>query len=244
MFRVLLILVLSFSAACTSVQPMTEKTRVMVLATIHSAHKDHAAYSYEDLYGTVRSFAPDVVAVEMRQEDLHRDDDYLARNYPLEMRQLASQYTPQVRGFDWLGAELEGRPVPEDWWAAQSWVKRLEREKARDSDVRTTEANALRDQQMDIVRSATAAGLNDGRYDAITRAYYRALANSLTGTRYAPLTEFYQERDRRIAANVARIVADHRGRRVVIVLGADHRAPVIDALNQQFGSMIELVPVR
>jgi hypothetical protein len=240
----LLSLGLALCTACTSVPPMTERTQVLVLAAIHSAHKDHPAYSYEDLYGAVRRFSPDVVGVEIRQEDLHRDGEYLARNYPLEMRQLASEYAPSVRGFDWLGPELEGRPVPDDWWAAQSPVKRLEREQARDADFTTPEADALQEQQMEIVRSATAAELNDGRYDAVTRAYYRSLASSLAGTRYAPLAEFYGERDRKIAESVTRIVADHPGRRIAIVLGADHRAPVIDALRRRFGRTIELVPVR
>ncbi len=216
----------------------------MVISAIHSAHKEHPRYSYDDLFNVVSRFSPDIVAVEIRQEDLGEDAAYLARNYPFEMVELSRRYRAIVLGFDWLGEELEGRPVPEKWWQENSWVKRLEREMGHDPTVQTPKADALRKQQMDILNSATATSLNDGRYDAGTRAYYRALAEELAATPYAPLVTFYAKRDRRIAKAVAKIVKENPGRRIAVVLGADHRAAVIDELARSNSANLLMIPVR
>lgn len=243
MLRLLLGLTFASLLGCASLPP-APRTEVMVVASIHGAHRDHPAYSYDDLYGIVRAFEPDLVAVEIRPEDMGRDADYLARNYPLEMRELAQAYAPNVRGVDWLGSELEGRPVPPDWWREHSPIKRLERELAADESIDTSAADRFQAQQAELVRSQDAAGLNDGRYDEATRSYYRALSEALAGTRYQPLTDFYRERDRRIADNVAQLVDEHPGRRIAVIVGADHRAPVIDELGRRFGPGVDLVPVR
>ncbi len=231
-------------SACATIAERPEPARVLVIASLHGAHKDHPAYRYEHLYSAVRDFAPDLVAVEIRQEDLERGEDYLARNYPLEMRELARAWSPQVRGIDWLGPELEGRPVPEDWWARRSEITRLQRALEEDPEVSTSQADLVQSEQMAMVGSASAAELNDGRYDALARAYYNVLARSLAGTPYSALSAFYAERDRRIADNVVRIVAENPGRRIAVIVGADHRGPVVRALELRIPDQVELVPVR
>lgn len=244
MGKLLINAVLALVAGCSTVPAPPEPTPVMVIAAIHSAHKEHPRYSYDDLFDAVSSFSPDVVAVEIRQEDLGEDADYLERNYPFEMVELARRYSPRVRGIDWLGEELEGRRVPERWWQDRSWVKRLERERSEDLSAGTPRADALQKQQRSIRGVASAASLNDGRYDSISRAYYRVLAEELAGTSYARLVAFYAERDRRIARSVRQVVENNPGRRIAFVVGADHRASVVDELARLPSQSLLVVPVR
>jgi nitrogenase molybdenum-iron protein alpha/beta subunit len=103
--------------------------------------------------------------------------------------------------------------------------------------------DALRQRQLELIRSATAASLNDGRYDDITRAYYEAFAKSVSGSPYERLAIFYRERDRRIAENVSRIIKEHAGKRVAVIMGADHRAHTIETLRDLLGPKITLVAV-
>ncbi|WP_296720677.1 hypothetical protein [Erythrobacter sp.] len=221
---------------------------VMVIATLHSAHADNPRYSYDDLYTIVRAFAPDAVGVEIRDEDMHRDANYLAANYPLEMRELARDYGSGATGLDWLGHDLEGRAIPVDYWREQSEIKRLQRDLSKRPDLRSPQVEAAQRQQQQIIQSATAASLNDGRYDKATREYYHALSVELRDTPLAPLSAFYAERDRQIARNASRVIKSLLDRkspetRVVFVVGADHRAFLIDALVRDFGNKITLVPV-
>lgn len=222
--------------------------KVMVIATLHSAHADNPRYSYDELYTIVRAFAPDAVGVEIRDEDMHRDADYLAANYPLEMRELVRDYGSVAVGLDWLGHDLEGRAIPVDYWRDQSEIKRLQRDLSKRPDLSSPQVEAARKRQQQIIRSATAASLNDGRYDKATREYYHALSVELRDTPFAPLSAFYAERDRQIARNAAQVIRAQPDRespeiRVVFVVGADHRAFLIDALVRDFGNKITLVPV-
>lgn len=221
---------------------------VMVVATMHQGHADNPRYSYDDLYSLVEAFDPDLLGTEIRAEDLDRSDDYLARNYPIEMRELARRYSGRVVGIDWLGEELEGHPVPENYWRDQSAVMRLQRQLAQDDAMSAPQVEAAKTRQMEILDNASSVSLNDGRYDLASAKYYAALAEHLAGTPFAQLSEFYAERDRRIAGNAAAAVAQFRakrpsGGRIVFVVGADHRGPVSEALAQTFADEIRLVPV-
>ncbi len=225
-----------------------EPLRLMVVATMHGAHADNPRYSYDDLYALVDRFEPDLVAVEIRAEDMARGDAYLSRNYPLEMRQLAARHAGHAAGIDWLGEELEGRPVPPDYWREQSEIKRLERQLAQETELKSPAMDAAGARQLAILESATAATLNDGGYDRASADYYAAFARMVDGTAYQRLSDFYAERDRRIADNAGRLVAEMLSRdrqpgRAVFVVGADHRGPLAAALKRRFGNAIELVPV-
>lgn len=228
--------------------PGPRPVEVMVVATMHSAHADNPRYSYGDLYALVESFDPDILGVEIRAEDLDLGEDYLAANYPLEMRELARRYGKRTVGIDWLGADLEGRPVPEDYWRDQSEITRLQREFAEEGQLSSPALDAAKSRQAAILETATAASLNDGRYDLASADYYAALERLVAGTRYSALSDFYAERDRRIAGNAVAAIARLRnagrsGGRVLFVVGADHRGPVVDAIKREFDGEILLVPV-
>ncbi len=179
-------------------------TSVLVIPSIHKRLAGNSRYSYVDLYSLVAAFQPDLVGVEIRQEDLARPDAYLHHNYPEEMVVLAQAYKDRVFGFDWLGREVEGRAVPADWWTKQSPIKQLERSCGSPQpgmSPRLLELNAQLDaisrQQEQIIGTATAASLSDGGYDRVTADYYKIAAELTRGTRCERLTEWYAERDPR-----------------------------------------------
>jgi len=166
------------------------------------------------------------------------------------MVELAHRYGPKAFGFNWLGDELQGRAIPADWWSAQSQTKKLERS-IDDDPVMKTPAKTAINERMDEIRGAqevildkaTAASLNDGRYDALSVTYYTNLANLTHGTPYAALAAFYSERDHRIAANILAKVTRLPMSRIAIACGADHHGPIIAALRKA-GLSSEIQPVR
>ncbi|WP_174298144.1 hypothetical protein [Sphingomonas bacterium] len=96
------------------------RTTVMVMASMHKRLASSKRYTYDDLYSAVARFHPDWVGVEIRNEDLGKPDEYLLDNYPVEMVELAHHFPSRTFGFDWLGDEIAGRPIPKDWWTVQS----------------------------------------------------------------------------------------------------------------------------
>ena len=218
--------------------PAVEAATVLVIPSMHKRMATSRRYGYADLYAAVAKFSPDIVGIEMRQEDLAFGREYLAANYPVEMIELAARYAPNVFGFDWLGEDLEGRPIPADWWKIQSPIKRLERESGELQSAemagrariaaRLSKLSAMQDA---ILQRATLPSLANGAYDRVTARYYAALAQLYAGTRFEALVSFYRERDARIANNIAEFVTHHPGKRIVVVTGADHHGPVTSALK-------------
>lgn len=164
------------------------------------------------------------------------------------MLELALRYSDRIVGLDWLGKDLEGQPVPENYWRDQNEIIRLQRPLEQDDALRSPVVDAAQARQKDIVATATAASLNDGRYDLATSAYYSALADLLKGSRFARLTEFYAQRDRQISQNALAALIHFRemrpeGGRVLFAVGADHRGPLVEMLRRRLGDDIRLVPV-
>ena len=74
----LFLFLLLILTACTG----EEKTRVLVLPTIHGAHEANENYTYDDLLQLVKAYDPDVIGVEIRPEDLDLQTDSLDVFYP------------------------------------------------------------------------------------------------------------------------------------------------------------------
>lgn len=70
----------------------TEKTELMILGTIHGMHKDNKYYSYDDVFSIIDSFRPDVIGVEIREEDILQPREYLEKYYPYEMIEAKFRY--------------------------------------------------------------------------------------------------------------------------------------------------------
>jgi hypothetical protein len=222
----------------------------MVIPSTHKLLGENAYYNYGTLYSLVAEFRPDLVGVEIRQEDLGRPDNYLRHNYPEEMIALAQTYRDRTFGFDWLGTELSGRAIPDDWWTKQSRIKQLEQECGSAPPTPSPAVarlidrlDALSRQRDQIIETATAASLAGGHYDRVAAAYYQTAAELARGTHCEVLVEWYTERDNQIAANILSKVKQNPGHRISIITGADHHGPVIGALSQ-LGSSVVLVPVR
>jgi hypothetical protein len=225
-------------------------TPVMVIPSIHKRLASNPHYSYKDLYALVAAFRPNLVGVEIRQEDLARPDAYLHHNYPAEMITLAQYYNSRVFGFDWLGGALQGRAIPDDWWTKQSPIKQLERScdsSPANLPPRMAQLNArlgaLSREQDKIAGTASAASLADGTYDRVTAAYYQVAAELLRGTQCEALSQWWAARDQEISANIVRHVRQNPGRRIAVVTGCDHHGPVVAALSRLSPAVV-LVPVQ
>jgi hypothetical protein len=218
-------------------------TQVLVVPSLHGLHAHSSGYDFDKLYTLVADFKPAVVGVEIRPEDIHADAANLKRNYPPEMIALRDKYAGRVIGFDWLGSEIAGRPIPADWWTHGSKIKALERKLDADPAMRDPEDERISREQQAILESATPASLADGRYDKLVREQRERLARRAGGSPYEPLVLFTAERERHIDRNLTAIVRAHPGQRIVFVMGADHHGFAVEALRRAFGRRVRvLVP--
>ena len=217
-----------------------------MVATLHGYHKKSAAYSYETLYALVKSFRPDYVGVEIRPEDMHASDDYLASMYPTEMIHEAHAWGPRAFGFDWLGDDVAGKPVPGDWWTQGGGgkIKKLGQEQDNDPAYQDKRLDGIQAEELKILQQATPEAVNSDAYDRLNDEYYAEFGKLIAGSRYAPLEELNRNRDREIGMHVVAAIAAHPDARFAILTGAAHRSFLLRFLQQNLGDRIRIVPVK
>ncbi len=96
LITIILILTISF-ISCNS---ESEKTKVLVIGTIHGNHSTNPNYTYQDLLNVLDAFDPDAICVEIPPSYFRK------RSYLKEMM-LASIY----------GFENNKKVYPIDWWS-------------------------------------------------------------------------------------------------------------------------------
>jgi hypothetical protein len=219
-------------------------TEVTVVAALHGLHKQHPNYDYGVLYDLVARIQPDLVGVEIRPEDIGAELDYLKRNYPAEMIELARRHADRAFGVDWLGTEIAGRPIPPDYWQTAQ-VMRLSKASKEDADFQArkpAELAELSQRQSQILAAATPATLVDGRYAASVRRIDALEAQWYRGSPYTYVLDFNRRRDAEIALRLIDTVGRNPGKRIVVVLGADHVSFAKQALREAFGDRVRLSP--
>lgn len=220
-----------------------KKSEVLIIATIHGAHQSNANFSYDSLFNFIEKLNPEIIGVEIRKEDVDSSAGYLKSFYPYEMYQPITKYpSKKVLGFDWLGNEIAGAAIPKDYWKEKSAIKKIQRKLAEDSlALKKLEVlNIIKNEKDHLALTATLRELNDGRYDLINRIYYAQLKMLLHNTEYKILPDFYAERDRKIAENIEKIIRDNRGKKMIFLMGADHRDYVLRKVSEEFGDSILL----
>lgn len=247
-------LFLLLATACKTTQKPVQVTanpaQVQLLATIHKFHASNRLYPYEKVTALIRNFNPDLIAIEIRPEDLQEAQTYLAQFYPLEMRQVLLDFPPEkIRGLDWYGNEMKGKKLPPDVFKNESTelgkIKRLEMQMNHDSLVapKLLPLEALGQKQVELAKTASPAQLYNGGYDAITQQFYTVLEAGAKGTRFEEYTNFNRLRDEIISENIFKLVKENPGKRIMVLIGANHHSRAVNVLKSLSPDYVNLIPV-
>ncbi len=237
-----------FSFNCKNNNSADNKTSVLVLGAIHSEHKRNPNYSFDCLFNIIDRFKPDVVGIEIRSEDMNEPDNYLKKSYPPDMIQIKKRYFGKkiVVGFDWLGENLEGKLIPENYWTYMP-TKILEREFDKDSSISTInikkEINIYDSLKMVIFKNGNAIELNT-KYDSINYVFYDRFKALTYNTKYEKISNFYTSRDNHIDENMIKIIKKYNNKRIIFVTGVDHKVYAIAAIKKEFNNKIEIIDLK
>lgn len=238
------LLVLLFLLICNQTYAQ-EKTEVVVIAALHGMHKDHPGYDYDDLYELVDSYNPGFVGVEIRPEDIQQDEKYLRKNYPREMVDLTIKYQEQAFGFDWLGESIKGVPIPELYWNDLKVIQ-LQKELGQNNElqnIKPKEIERINQRQQEIIKMATPSSINNGEYGKLCREIDALEAAWLNNTKFKEIIDFNRRRDAEIGNNIIDFIKTHKGSRIVLIMGADHRTYAIENINQYFGEEVVVLKI-
>ncbi len=223
-----------------------QKTSVYIISTLHGLHKTNLQYTYDSLFAFIDRLNPDVVAVEIRPEDMNASTNYLKSNYPYEMYECISRYKNKtVLGIDWLGKDIEGIAIAPNYWREVSAIKKMQQQLNEDSNIvkKLSILTVVTNQKMTIAKSSSLVQLNDGRYDVANHIYYQQLKQLLQSTPYEGIAEFYETRDKKIAANIISIINNNKGKKLLFLVGADHRDFANRQVQQALGDAVILNPL-
>lgn len=226
-----------------SLYAQVKKTEVIVCSSIHGAHAKNPNYGYESLFGFIEASNPDIIGVEIRSVDIDSSSSYLKNSYPFEMYEIKNRFKgKKVYGFDWLGDDIKGKSIPKNYWTEISPTKKLQRKLNADSLTlkKLEPLGVISKEKNNLVMSASLTELNDGRYDLLNSVYYQQLELLLKETEYRDLSAFYSRRDEEIAANIIKIITENPGKKLVFILGADHRSYSVSRIRKHFGDKIIL----
>jgi hypothetical protein len=218
--------------------------RVYVLPVLHGLHKTNPEYTYDSVRAIVARLKPDVIAVEIRSEDITSDTAYLKQNYPQEMWMMRYWFpSSTIAGFDWLGAELEGKPIPDRYWKDHSRIRALQTLLNTDTvySRKLAACQLYTDQRMDILERQSLRGILQSNDAILVKEYYNCLGQHLQGSDYEELTRFYDARNSRIQQNVAALAEAHKDKTVVVLTGDDHYPYLREYLLKQQVSLGRLL---
>ena len=236
-YRHLILLLITLLLACKKEQ----EQEVLVLPTIHGAHEMNPHYSYDDLMQLVRTYDPDVIGVEIRPEDFHLPSDSLDLFYPLEMIMVRDSFPGKVYGIDYYSEGTKdlvvSREMFQDTTSELYHLKRLSQDMTLDSVLvsRFEEAGIpeIHEEQRRMAQNYSAEEFLNGKYDSITGIQYRLEDSLFKNSKYEVYAIFNNMRDLQITKNALKLVEEHPQKRVLILVGANHRNRLVDSLENQ-----------
>jgi hypothetical protein len=218
-----------------------QKTELLILPTIHAGHKRNVNYNFEHVRNIIKNFKPDIIAVEIRPEDLDQDTIYLHKFYNPEMIMFLNEF-PEAKkaGIDFMGADVAGKPLPEnflkDTLVEFGKFRLMNQKLMRDSAiVKARIEKGLPDLISKRGKMMAGLGANQlmtGEYDALTEEFTVSQTQILRGTPYQYYDDFQVMRDQRIADNVKAIAKMNKGKRIIVLTGANHRNRAVKLLSK------------
>ncbi|MGE5520523.1 MAG: DUF5694 domain-containing protein [Candidatus Dadabacteria bacterium] len=201
------------------------QSKVYFLPTLHGIHGVNKQYSFRNLREVIQQLNPSVIAVEIRPEDVDSDSAYIKQNYPAEMWIMRYWFpSAKIRGFDWLGQDIERKPIPANYWKEISPIKQWEKALENDSvyTKKLSTCDTFSNERMSLLKTLSLKELLQSKDEQLTNNFYACLREKLQNTPHQRVVDFYDERNSKILSNINRIISENKGKTIVILIGDDH----------------------
>lgn len=224
-----------------------QETQVLVLPTIHGAHEVNENYTYDDLLQLIKNYDPEVIGVEIRPEDFNMSTDSLDLFYPLEMIMIRDSFPGKVSGIDYYNEETRNitvsRKMFSDTVSEMYRIKRLTQEMTLDSAFvaayEKTKIPEIQEEQRRMALNFSAEEFLHGEYDSITGLQYKIEDSLFGNSAYAAYPVFNNRRDLQITLNALQLVEENPGKKILLLVGANHRNRLMDSLEKRNVDLVQ-----
>lgn len=205
------------------------KTEVLVLGTLHNAHKSNKNYSYQDILNILGTYDADAICVEI-PESFFRERPYL-----LEMT-MASIY----------GFENNKNVYPIDWWNVEKNARKEREEYVKTDEYKKKEIEEERRKQDDsIIQSFEKEyGSLERLFNENNKDYYfyngkefndyirQSYGISIDVYGYSCINLYASERNEKMMDLIKNAILENKGKRIIILTGAEHKYYFDDSLSK------------
>lgn len=227
----------------------SKPTEVLVIPSLHGAHEINENYTYGDLMKTVKAFSPDVIGIEIRPIDMDLNSDSLDVYYPIEMIMVRDTFPGKVMGIDFYSESTKNVPVSRkiftDTTTELGKLKNLIGAMQTDSLIIKRDADAgipeIQEAQKRIASTYSLESFLKGEYDSLTRKQYQLEDRIYKDTPYEPYSKFNSTRDLQITKNALELVRKNPSKKVLIIVGANHRNRLVDSLKTKKSTEVKLI---
>lgn len=200
------------------------KTNVLILGTIHSAHKNNPNYSYEDIVKVISTYKPDVICVEIRPKDFR-----ISSSYPKEML-LGTIY----------GLKHNKKVYPIDWWNSDDRKLRdklikepeyIEKQKTEDILVaQNKKIQTFYKKYNNIYENPTKFKYefwNGEEYNNLIKEEYK-ISMQVFGD--SPFNLHYKTRNENMLKLIETSINENKNKKIIVITGAEHKHFFDDSL--------------
>lgn len=222
---------LTFLFICLLNSLFAQKTELLILPTIHAGHKNNKNYTFQHIRNIIKNFNPDIIGLEIRPEDMDRDTNYLKTFYNPEMILFRNEFSGIKKiGIDFMGSDFEGMALPENFMKENigefGKFRATNQKLMLDSNIvnaRIKEGlTSIGKTRSEMLGTLSANQLMDGKYDLLTENFTEIQTKILKNTSYQFYDNFQIARDQRIADNIKSIALKNKGKRIIVLTGANH----------------------
>lgn len=195
---------------------------IKILGTIHKLHNENKNYTIAHIKKEIIKFSPDIIAVEIRNEDINNENDYLVNYYPLEMIEIKKEFEKKIPiiGFDWRGEEIKNKPI-EKWSPFKNFKnKNIEKLIGKRLEIMNTFYK-----NCDIYECQDKLKLQE------LSLIEENINNLLVKFGYKNLVDYKKNRELIMGSNLSKINRDNKDKKILILTGITH----VLFLNNYFG---------
>ncbi|KUO73082.1 MAG: hypothetical protein APF77_20655 [Clostridia bacterium BRH_c25] len=214
-----------------------EKTEVFLIGSIHYNHTTNPKYSMQFLLDYIRKINPDVIAIEVNEEDLEMSYEELNEEYPPDFPEVKKEFEAhkKIVGFNWKPqAQIDDRQsylnTRKQMWMDLVASPLRKEEKAIVQTVMNTHTS--------VIANCSAYDVNSEAFDALTKLKQDLVVSIITGSEYDSYRDLgggiSEERKANIHNNIKQIIESNSGKKIVIVTGAGHRPHMVQFISETF----------
>jgi hypothetical protein len=204
--------VFCFETASAQQLKVSKKTEVFVLSTLHQFHAENKNYSFEKLSEIIEKLKPDVLAVELTPGDLaSRREQKTKQEYQKSIFPLADKHRYTL---------VPMEPAEPKFSKLVGSIRNSEKNLREKSPDKAAAFAAYSDNLYEFLFRywTSPAAVNAGQTDALFEVKHN-FQNALYGTDQA---RGWEEWNRQFLDKILEAAAQHKGRRIVVTVGAEH----------------------